>query len=537
MTSRINRRSAFIYVLVVVASIGVGIAIGRVPSGSPIPWLLAGPALVLFVPLVARRPDWTLCALAASVVLGLDRGTLSLGAADLRITDLFYVALVIWVIFERRREPGRRSADVGQRQMSLWLLGLAISLFPVAVVAPGDIAEPLLAVLRLVETLSLVWIVPFVVRRLRDLHVVFGLLGAVLTYEVGRSIISSAAAGGLSESLEGANSKNTMGLLAVLIVILALAAPGLPALGRTVMLVVGVSGLVLARSIGSIAALALALGFFGLFQVRSPESRRAKRLLTLPRLLVLAALALMLTSLLRPENVATSGQINQSTTVHRQVLATAGFNLFTQDPIVGVGWSRSPVEIGSERVDEALRDQFGDSVNPEFFPSKNPTNVHNAYVEVLAETGLVGVVLFLVFVITAFRRIRVILHDPTLSTGAVASARCAAAIVLAIAVWFNDNAVFGNQAETVFLAIMLGILAAIPGADRRTTAALEPSAPGRPVDGHTPGGIGRRPGDEVRRRDHDPSVGHGETEALPQPVRGSGRGRDQADGRGHGHRR
>lgn len=300
---------------------------------------------------------------------------------------------------------------------------------------------------------------------------IFGVLSAVLTYEVGRSLISSGLAGDLSNSLEGANSKNTMGLLAAIIVILAIAAPLLPRSGRAVMIVVGLGGLVFSRSIGSIAALAIVVAFFGLSHSKSRDTRRARRLLTLPRLLILVAIGLMLTSVLRPDNVASSsGQFNQSTTVHRQVLATAGLELFVENPIIGVGWARAPQEIGSVRIDEALREQFGDEVNPEFFPRKNPTNVHNAYVEVLAETGVVGLVLFLLFVVTAFRRIRVILNDPALSADALAYARCAAAIVLGIAVWFNDNAVFGNQPETVLLAVMLGVLAAIPALNRRIEA-------------------------------------------------------------------
>ena len=103
--------------------------------------------------------------------------------------------------------------------------------------------------------------------------------------------------------------------------------------------------------------------------------------------------------------------------------------------------------------------------------------MHNAYVEVIAETGIVGLVLFLIFVVTAFRRIRHILKDPSLSADALAYARCAAAIILGVAVWFNDNAVFGIQPETVLLAVMLGVVAAIPAVDRRTNERVAESRP------------------------------------------------------------
>ena len=218
MRSQILRRGAVTWLVVVLVALVVGLGIGRVPSVSPIPFLLAGPALVLFIALVIGRPELALCALCAGSVLGWDNNTLAFGSVDLRITDLFFVALVIWVIFARRREPDGRGADVGQRQLLLWFIGLAISLYPVIILTgAGALTEPMLAVLRLFETLSLVWIVPYVARTVKDLRVIFGVLAVVLTYEVGRSIISSGVSGTLNESLEGANTKNTMGLLAAIL--------------------------------------------------------------------------------------------------------------------------------------------------------------------------------------------------------------------------------------------------------------------------------------------------------------------------------
>ena len=60
MRSLVRRRAAFSWLLVVLAALLVGAGIGRLPSISPIPWLLSGPALVLFVAVVARRPEWAL---------------------------------------------------------------------------------------------------------------------------------------------------------------------------------------------------------------------------------------------------------------------------------------------------------------------------------------------------------------------------------------------------------------------------------------------------------------------------------------------
>ena len=45
--------------------------------------------------------------------------------------------------------------------------------------------------------------------------------------------------------------------------------------------------------------------------------------------------------------------------MHRTVLATAGLEMFIDHPVVGVGWSRGPYEIGSDKIDHQLRSLFG----------------------------------------------------------------------------------------------------------------------------------------------------------------------------------
>ncbi len=92
---------------------------------------------------------------------------------------------------------------------------------------------------------------------------------------------------------------------------------------------------------------------------------------------------------LRPGNLPMSSEFGESTTVHRVVFADAGLEVFQQHPLFGIGWQRAPVEIGSPPVIAALQKRFGGSVNPDFIPEGGRNSeVHNAYVQVLAEAGL-----------------------------------------------------------------------------------------------------------------------------------------------------
>jgi hypothetical protein len=85
------------------------------------------------------------------------------------------------------------------------------------------------------------------------------------------------------------------------------------------------------------------------------------------------------------------------------------------------------------------------------------SSVHNAYVQVLAEAGLVGALALLGVVIACWRRIRALRRKLVGTEALVARAVCSALIVNVL--WFNDNAIFGAQPETVLLGTTLGILA------------------------------------------------------------------------------
>src|SRR6185312_1886726 len=104
-------------------------------------------------------------------VLGLYRGSVGVGPIDLRSIDLFWIALILWMIVERQREGRVRAADVGQRQLVVFLGALALPLLADGVSgSDGNVV----AWLRLAQTFSIVALVPYAVRTPVDGEFVIG---------------------------------------------------------------------------------------------------------------------------------------------------------------------------------------------------------------------------------------------------------------------------------------------------------------------------------------------------------------------------
>ena len=228
--------------------------------------------------------------------------------------------------------------------------------------------------------------------------------------ELVRAIVMAMSRGQFGERLEGGNTANTTGLLSAVLVVSAIHRPtprSKPL--RIGLIVLGLLSLSMARSLGATVALAGALAIFGIRPVSSSRSR-SNALFTPTRviLLLLAVAAFAMT--FRSENLPVSDEFRRSTTIHRVILAEAGVELFMQHPVFGVGWQQSPEAVQDKELNEQLRTQFQD-VNPEFFPAKNPTGVHNAYVQIVTEAGLIGLIGFLVFAFGCVRGIRSLLRS------------------------------------------------------------------------------------------------------------------------------
>jgi O-antigen ligase len=180
---------------------------------------------------------------------------------------------------------------------------------------------------------------------------------------------------------------------------------------------------------------------------------------------------------LRPQNLPGSSGFAKGSTGQRIVLGADGLLIFAHHPVFGVGFARSslPSVIADPRDTATLRQWFRSSP-PDFIPepyqclslnqltSAGPASscdlgsVHDAYIQVAAEAGVVGLLTLLsagVIIARKQRHLRRSAYDPRIR----ATLRWAVLVSALVLIWANDNPVFGAQPETVTLALALGTLA------------------------------------------------------------------------------
>ena len=462
--SRTRRVAMVVALACVLTVVAASFVLERFGASRPALWLLAAPLLLLVCYLASLGPKWSLALLIASIISGLSENKVTLGASlDVRVPDVFVVILLGWALVIRARD-GQRGNLIGRPFLALWLAVLGLSLYPLLV--QQDIGvESLIPWLRLVATLSLVWLVPYALRSRRDLHFALGALAAAGTLEVGQSIFDALIHGNVTARLVGTWGPNTTGLIAAWVVILAIHGP-VPRQGwmRAVMFVVGTSGLLMVRSLGSTAALVVALGVYGLTNAGRRRTDTKPGLVTPYRVLLLLVVGIAVAAFLKPINFPGSPEFRSSSTAHRVVMADAGLRLFTHHPILGTGWQRSPDVVRSLELNDELRRRWEGEIAENLFPRAfdRGASVHNAYVQVLAETGAVGFAAFVALLIAVGIGACRVLRDARADASVFVSTRAAIVLLVATMVWFNDNPIYGSQPETVMTALFLGILAAVP---------------------------------------------------------------------------
>ncbi|MGH3065404.1 MAG: O-antigen ligase family protein [Gaiellaceae bacterium] len=343
--------------------------------------------------------------------LGIDVGSTSI---DLRPSDgaILVVAVAAAIAATRfgvaRLQPARL----------LWIPGIALlGWLAFAAFRPASLEDPLfddhlVSFLKLGEYALLAVALPLLVRRTEHLTIVLGALvlwgavavGVALLQFFGLDIFGAWNPGWRQPSFLGHHD-----LAALAAVSVSLAAAAIVA-GRkripvstlfTTALVVGMLGLVLAGSVA--AAGGLALGAAALWLAAherfAPPGRRVLALA-----LVVAAVAGGVTAVrgdaledfLRFVGVrGDEPPVGVETYSQRTVLAYIGLRVWQDNPIAGVGWQRSSkAEVFEPYLPDA-HERFPDVVDLAFPAEGREWGVQNLYIQMLADAGVIGLLLLL----------------------------------------------------------------------------------------------------------------------------------------------
>lgn len=428
----------------------------------------AGLAVILAGPVAC------LAAVAGLTVLQVSPRVSAGGGVDLVLADAFYCALVCWWVIRRGlaasgETGGARRSPVRGWPVLLLLCYAGLTLLYIGAVDPGRLSVSVVSWLRLVETASLGWLAAALLRTRRDVLAVLGAIALGSSVTIGLALTGAAETnvGLLQERGAGVVNPNTLGLTSGLLVVMGTFGALGPSLVHRIPLVLwGAVGIVQSQSVASLTGTGVALAL-GLAFLVDPSRRIVAARALRGALAVVAGLALAygLATVIRPENLPSSRQFSDSSTAHRAVLGTAGLELVARNPLIGVGWRRSeqPDVIGDPDLNAELRDRFP-TVNNAFYPDVNPGSVHNAYIQVAADLGLIGFGLFLWALISLGRGVHAVVKRVPRAGAEHAQLWFMTWGLVLVVVWWNDNPLYGGQSETVVPALLVGAIAALGAA-------------------------------------------------------------------------
>jgi O-antigen ligase len=393
-------------------------------------------------------------------------------SADVTLADLAVAAVAVAAVVAGVREgvaPLRAGRWVFAAAAGL-LCWIAVSLaFPLLRDEPYAWPERLVSAGKLAEYAVLAAAVPLLVRNRDDVRLLLRTLVALsvaatawgLLQFVG--VVEAFDAGGEWRRAPSFVGIHDFAALSAAALAVALATVALDAdlAGRRsahAAAVAGALGVVLSGALSAVLGLVLAAVLLATL------SRRAG-LLTGRRALALAAIVVAVgvgTSAIRGSNLADFaaflGLAEQKqdgaveTYAHRVVLAYIGIRIWADEPLTGVGWQGSSEEWAYGPHLAAARTRFP-SEPEEAFPSPDrPWGVQNAYVQTLADLGLVGAALLVGLFATTFAAgLRLVRRSPVPALGL-------AWLLVAAGIWSGLGLVAGIPlAALTWLAIGLAV--------------------------------------------------------------------------------
>jgi O-antigen ligase len=437
--------------------------------------LLLACAAAVCSAVILTGPVSCLIAVSTLQIVGFMPVLMRVGRVDFTLADVFYVGLVGWWSLQwalgRGHGETRREVRFGERAVLVFLAYVGVTTLAVLLLEPELFATSAISWIRLVQTALLAWLAASVIHTARDVRLLINALAVAATTSIGLAVGEALLSGeSLSGRYGGLLGPNTLGLVSGLLIVLAVAGGAGGRMSHRVALgLIGALGLLVSKSQGALIGTALVVALALATTGGSPWPRASgtrSRVQRLNRGLLAAACACVAVvaaiQFLRPESIPTSNEFRKSTVYHRIIVGAGGLEIFSQHPVLGVGWRRSdsPSVIASSDLAAKLRRRFS-SPNETFYPDVEITSVHNTYIQLLAELGLVGAALFGIAVWAVGRRVLALLRHLKRGSERWRQARFLTFGALLPLVWLNDNPLYGGQPETVLLAITLGSLVAL----------------------------------------------------------------------------
>jgi O-antigen ligase len=362
---------------------------------------------------------------------------------------------------------------MGQRAALVMAAVGTASLLYVWAVDPGRISTSAVSWIRIVQTFSIAYLAASVLRTRRDVLVTLGglVLGTLITTTAALVEVFKDPSAIFATRYEGFVGPNALGLLGGVMVVLGVfGAFGPRWRGRIALILLGGVALLLGKSVGGMVGTGIAIGLGLALRYPSPPLHRATAIVCGVGVSVVIAFGLV--QWLRPSATPGSPDFRNSTTSQRTILAAAGLEIWSHHPLIGVGWRRSDSAevISTRQINIALRTRFQDG-RTDFFPDNHETSVHNSYVQVLAEFGVVGFAALIALLIAIGRGLRGVLASIPRGDPLWPLAWVLTLVVVLDLVYFNDTPLYGGQIETVALALVIGCAVAVGRMQARRNAA------------------------------------------------------------------
>jgi len=197
----------------------------------------------------------------------------------------------------------------------------------------------------------------------------------------------------------------------------------------------GVVTLACTQSVGGLVAFGCVIVAAGYVFIRS----RPKRALLLVGLLVLALGFYAARETLNPAHIGESVGYDAAT---RLLLWDTAWNLFVHSPIIGVGWGN-------------FTEIYGSYLSSFSWIPPGVFEVHNIYLQFLAETGLVGFTVFFLFIFRAWRQgLRQLRIAPDVFDKALAFGVLGAIMTMLVHGFVDFLFQVSNQFGTLFWALL-----------------------------------------------------------------------------------